>query len=162
MYTAPMPLPPGEFAPPRDEMAESTAIVVGTDLVQVSEVSKAMERFASAIFGGSSPKPSFRTAWKVPKSRRAASPRASQPKAALKVLRLTDQSFSWRSIEVARNPGGWCYLVLHGPMRLLPTRPVSWRSSLSMSHEGAYAQAVVVGQRRKTAGDEAKRPTVSS
>src|SRR4051812_43084053 len=45
MYTAPMPLPPGEYAPPRDEMAESTAIVVGTDLVQVSEVGKAMERF---------------------------------------------------------------------------------------------------------------------
>ena len=45
MYTLPMPSPPGEFAPPRDEMEESTAIVVGTDLVQVSEVGRAMERF---------------------------------------------------------------------------------------------------------------------
>jgi hypothetical protein len=30
-----------------------------------------------------------------------------------------------------------------------------------MTHEGAYAQAVVVGQRRKTLADERKNPTFS-
>jgi holo-[acyl-carrier protein] synthase len=163
MYTAPMPLPPGEFAPPRDEMAESTAIVVGTDLVQVSEVSKAMERFGERylrrLFTEAELSYCLESAEVAP-SRLAA--RFAAKEAALKVLRLTDQSFSWRSIEVARNPGGWCYLVLHGPMRLLANRAGFVAFSLSMSHEGAYAQAVVVGQRRKTLGDGPRPPALSS
>jgi hypothetical protein len=31
-----------------------------------------------------------------------------------------------------------------------------------MSHEGAYAQAVVVGQRRKTLADEPEKPALTS
>ena len=88
--------------------------------------------------------------------------RFAAKEAVLKVLRLTDQSFSWRSIEVARNPGGWCYVVLHGPMRHLANQAGFVAFSLSMTHEGAYAQAVVVGQRRKTLADEPKPPTLSS
>jgi holo-[acyl-carrier protein] synthase len=129
MYTGSMPLPPGEFAPPRDEMVESTAIVVGTDLVQVSEVSKAMERFGERylrrLFTEAELSYCLESAEVAP-SRLAA--RFAAKEAALKVLRLTDQSFSWRSIEVARNPGGWCYLVLHGPMRASPMKPDSWLS----------------------------------
>jgi hypothetical protein len=34
--------------------------------------------------------------------------------------------------------------------------------SLSMTHEGAYAQAVVVGQRRKRSDDEPRKPAFSS
>ena len=163
MYTGAMPLPPGEFAPPRDEMAESTAIVVGTDLVQVSEVSKAMERFGERylrrLFTDAELSYCLESAEVAP-SRLAA--RFAAKEAALKVLRLTDQSFSWRSIEVARNPGGWCYLVLHGPMHLLANQAGFVAFSLSMSHEGAYAQAVVVGQRRKTLADEPKKPALTS
>jgi holo-[acyl-carrier protein] synthase len=164
MYTASMPLPPGEYAPPRDEMAESTAIVVGTDLVQVSEVGKAMERFGERylrrLFTEAELSYCMESTAVAP-SRLAA--RFAAKEAALKVLRLTDQSFSWRSIEVARNPGGWCYLVLHEPMRQVADQAGFVAFSLSMTHEGAYAQAVVVGQRRKTSGDdESKKPTIAS
>ena len=163
MYTDPMPLPPGEHAPPRDEMAESTAIVVGTDLVQVSEVSKAMERFGERylrrLFTEAELSYCLESAEVAP-SRLAA--RFAAKEAVLKVLRLTDQSFSWRSIEVARNPGGWCYVVLHEPMRHLASQAGFVAFSLSMTHEGAYAQAVVVGQRRKTLADEPKPRTLSS
>jgi holo-[acyl-carrier protein] synthase len=163
MYTPSMPSLPGEFAPPRDEMAESTAIVVGTDLVQISEVSQAMERFGERylrrLFTDAELSYCMQNADVAP-SRLAA--RFAAKEAALKVLRLTDQSFSWRSIEVARNPGGWCYLVLHGPMRLLATQAGFVAFSLSMTHEGAYAQAVVVGQRRETIAEETKRPAITS
>src|SRR5262245_16376103 len=101
MYTAAMTSPPGEFAPPRDETAESTAIVVGTDLVQVSEVSQAMERFGERylrrLFTDAELSYCLENAAIAP-SRLAA--RFAAKEAALKVLRLTDQSFSWRSIEV--------------------------------------------------------------
>jgi holo-[acyl-carrier protein] synthase len=158
-----MPLPPGEFAPPRDEAAESTAIVVGTDLVQVSEVGKAMERFGERYLRKLFTEAELSYCMEAPEvapSRLAA--RFAAKEAALKVLRLTDQSFSWRSIEVARNPGGWCYLVLHGPMRDLANQAGFVAFSLSMTHEGAYAQAVVVGQRRKRSGEEPRNPALSS
>jgi len=163
MYTALMPLPPGDVAPAPDELAESTAIVVGTDLVQVSEVTKAMERFGERylrrLFTDAELSYCLESPAVAP-SRLAA--RFAAKEATLKVLRLTDQSFSWRSVEVARHPAGWCYLVLHGPMRLLADQAGFVAFSLSMSHEGAYAQAVVVGQRRKTPADELKKPTLSS
>jgi holo-[acyl-carrier protein] synthase len=156
MYTDPM--PPGAVAPPRDEMAESISIVVGTDLVQVSEVGKAMERFGERylhrLFTEAELSYCLESAEVAP-SRLAA--RFAAKEAALKVLRLTDQSFSWRCIEVARNRGGWCYLVLHGPMRDLASRAGFVAFSLSMTHEGAYAQAVVVGQRKETLTDESSR-----
>jgi len=158
-----MPSPPGDLASPRDEMAESTAIVVGTDLVQVSEVSKAMERFGERylrrLFTDAELSYCLESAEVAP-NRLAA--RFAAKEAALKVLRLTDQSFSWRAIEVARSPAGWCYLVLHGPMRQLANQAGFVAFSLSMTHEGAYAQAVVVGQRRKMLGDESKKQTLSS
>jgi holo-[acyl-carrier protein] synthase len=144
-------------------MAESTAIVVGTDLVQVSEVSKAMERFGERylrrLFTEAELSYCLESVEIAP-SRLAA--RFAAKEAALKVLRLTDQSFSWRSIEVARYPGGWCYLVLHGPMRTLASQAGFVAFSLSMSHEGAYAQAVVVGQRRKTSADDPRPRALSS
>jgi holo-[acyl-carrier protein] synthase len=163
MYSDPMSLPPGEPAPPYDDTVESVAIVVGTDLVQVSEVSKAMERFGERylrrLFTDAELSYCMQSIDVAP-SRLAA--RFAAKEAAVKVLRLTDQSFSWRSIEVARNPGGWCYLVLHGAMRQLADQAGFVAFSLSMTHEGAYAQAVVVGQRRKTAADEPRNPSLAS
>jgi holo-[acyl-carrier protein] synthase len=144
-------------------MAESTAIVVGTDLVQVSEIGKAMERFGERYLRRLFTEAELSYCLETPNvapSRLAA--RFAAKEAALKVLRLTDQSFSWRAIEVARNPGGWCYLVLHGPMRLLAKQAGFVAFSLSMSHEGDYAQAVVVGQRRKTSADETTQPAFTS
>jgi holo-[acyl-carrier protein] synthase len=158
-----MPLPPGECAPPRDELAESTAIVVGTDLVQVREIDKAMQRFGERylrrLFTDAELSYCLENVAVAP-SRLAA--RFAAKEAALKVLRLADQSFSWRSIEVARNPGGSCDLVLHGSMRDLADEAGFVAFSLSMSHEGEYAQAVVVGQRRKTATHGPKRPIDAS
>jgi holo-[acyl-carrier protein] synthase len=144
-------------------MAESIAIVIGTDLVQVSEVEKAMERFGERylkrLFTDAELSYCLENA-AVAASRLAA--RFAAKEAALKVLRLTDQPFSWRSIEVTRNAGGWCHLVLHGPMRHLAHHAGFVAFSLSMSHEGAYAHAVVVGQRRATYLDESTKAAFNS
>ena len=61
----------------------------------------------------------------------------------MKVLRPVDARPDWRAIEVRRDPGGWCEISLsagrgHGPEAEIGSL------SVSMSHEGGIANAVVV------------------
>ncbi|MET0592821.1 MAG: 4'-phosphopantetheinyl transferase superfamily protein, partial [Polyangiaceae bacterium] len=134
---------------------------IGTDLVELDRFRTTLERTPSIVERlFTEGERAYALKRNDPTERFAA--RFAAKDAALKVLRLTDQSFSWRSIEVARNPGGWCYIVLHGPMRHLADQAGFVAFSLSMTHEGAYAQAVVIGQRRKRSGEESKKPSLSS
>ena len=55
----------------------------------------------------------------------------------------------WRYIEVERDPGGWCDIVLHGDVREMARRQGLTDFALSMSHERAYAVATVVARRAK-------------
>jgi holo-[acyl-carrier protein] synthase len=134
-------------------MMDSTAIVVGTDLVQVSEVESAMGRFGNRylhrLFTSGELEYCMENAGTAA-SRLAA--RFAAKEALLKVLRLVDPPFPWRAIEIARSKEGWCYLVLHDSIRELSNRAGFFAFSLSMSHDGGYAQAVVVGQRREGLG----------
>lgn len=118
---------------------------VGIDLVQVAEVSRSLERFghryvnrlftpAEAAYCDADP----RTAAERFAARFAAK------EAVFKALRAADEAMDWRSIEVRRTPGGWCDIVLHGPAAALAERLGVTELSLSMSHEAAYATAVVV------------------
>ena len=62
------------------------------------------------------------------------------------VIFVTDPRHSLsRTIEVVRTTGGWCELALHGAARELAKNAKIEAFSLSMSHEGDYATAVVVG-----------------
>ncbi|MEO8227658.1 MAG: 4'-phosphopantetheinyl transferase superfamily protein [Gemmatimonadota bacterium] len=118
---------------------------VGIDLVHVEEVSRSLERFgrryvnrlftpAEAAYCDAEP----RTAAERFAVRFAAK------EAVFKALRAADEAIDWRSVEVRRSPGGWCDIVLHGPMAALAERSGVTELSLSMSHEAAYATAVVV------------------
>ena len=157
------PWPPGELEPARDEMAESTAIVVGTDLVQVSEVAKAMDRFGERylhrLFTDAELSYCLESAEVAASRLRRVSPPKKQRSRCCGSP--TSHSPGDRS-RLRRNPGGWCYLVLHGPMRELAHRSGFVGFSFSITHEGAYAQAVVVGQRRKTLADAPREPESAS
>jgi holo-[acyl-carrier protein] synthase len=112
---------------------------VGVDLVRIREVRESLEQFGDrylrrvftdgeiAYCGGDASKLAARFAAK---------------EAAIKVLRVF---VTWRDIEVRRSEGGWCELHLHG-QAAAAARAAGLRSfSVSLSHEGDYAAAVVAG-----------------
>jgi holo-[acyl-carrier protein] synthase len=70
--------------------------------------------------------------------------RFAAKEAAVKVLRPRDARPEWRSIEVRRDPGGWCELVLTGSAAELAREASINSLSVSLSHEGDMANAVVV------------------
>jgi len=74
--------------------------------------------------------------------------RFAAKEAACKALRVGDARLDWRWIEVVRRPDGACRLVLHREMRALARRRGAHTLRVTMSHDGAYAIAVVLGERR--------------
>jgi holo-[acyl-carrier protein] synthase len=70
--------------------------------------------------------------------------RFAAKEATLKVLRPRDEGIPWSAIEVRRDPSGWVEVELSGPARTLAVDTGVSELSLSISHEGGFATAVVV------------------
>jgi holo-[acyl-carrier protein] synthase len=70
--------------------------------------------------------------------------RFAAKEAAAKVLRPGDESLPWRSIEIRRAPEGSIDLLLTGEALALADRQGLRSFAVSMSHDGAYATAVVI------------------
>jgi holo-[acyl-carrier protein] synthase len=124
-------------------------VLVGFDLVQISQVQDSILRFGDRYLTrvytdrellqvGSTP-PQMAT--------RLASSFAAK-EATLKVLRPDARWLDWRSIEVVRTSGGWAEVVLHGAAAALAKRRRVGRLAVTMSHEADYAGAVVIGMGR--------------
>ena len=71
--------------------------------------------------------------------------RFAAKEAAMKVLRPGDAAVPWPSIEVVRDATGVPVLTLHGPAAELAATASLTEFALSLTHEDAYAAAVVVG-----------------
>ena len=70
--------------------------------------------------------------------------RFAAKEATFKALRHGDRATDWRSVEVVRTSGGACGLSLHGGA-LAAARTAGFTDfSVSMSHEGDHAIAVVM------------------
>jgi holo-[acyl-carrier protein] synthase len=115
---------------------------VGIDLVQASTVAEALaehgERYLQRVY----------TATEIAQCggdplRLAA--RFAAKEAAMKVLRPGDAAVPWPSIEVVRDPEGVPVLTLHGPAAELAAGAGIREFAVSLTHEGQYAAAVVVG-----------------
>jgi holo-[acyl-carrier protein] synthase len=72
--------------------------------------------------------------------------RFAAKEATLKVLRPRGWWPDWRTIEVSRHPDGWCELQLVGAAACLAAEREIVALSVSLTHEGPLAAAVVVGQ----------------
>jgi len=70
--------------------------------------------------------------------------RFAAKEAVVKVLRPVDARPDWRSIEVRRDPGGWCEIALSAGAATMAEAASIRSLSVSMSHEGGIANAVVV------------------
>jgi holo-[acyl-carrier protein] synthase len=119
-------------------------IVVGVDLVQVSQVARSLDSLGEAYMRRicTADEIAYCNANPMMAPARFAA-RFAAKEATLKALRLDDQGLDLRAIEVKQMPGGWTDLLLHGHALQL-AQEAGWSSvSVSLSHEGDYACAVV-------------------
>ena len=72
--------------------------------------------------------------------------RFAAKEATLKVLRPADEAIPWSEIEVVRERSGWVTLALAGRALGAADSQGLKDFAVSISHEGAYATAVVVAE----------------
>ena len=70
--------------------------------------------------------------------------RFAAKEATIKVLRPVDHQPDWRSVEVRRDPAGWCTMALSGRAAVLADQAGITDLAVSLTHEGDLAAAVVV------------------
>jgi holo-[acyl-carrier protein] synthase len=70
--------------------------------------------------------------------------RFAAKEAAAKALRIGDEVIDWRSVEVVRGADGAPELVLHDAVARRASHGGVTAMSVSLTHEGEYAGAVVV------------------
>lgn len=73
--------------------------------------------------------------------------RFAAKEATIKILRPQDRSVPWRAVEVQSHPGGWCDLALSGEAARLAGAADIRGFSMSFTHEGQLAVAVVAAWR---------------
>jgi holo-[acyl-carrier protein] synthase len=123
-------------------------ISVGLDLVAVEAVRESLaashaERYLSRVYTEAEVR-DCQTADGVDPERLAA--RFAAKEATLKVLSAGDEGVPMDTIEVRREPTGRAYLALHGHAAELASRAGISDFSLSLTHEGGFAAAVVVAE----------------
>jgi holo-[acyl-carrier protein] synthase len=129
--------------------AGTSPLVVGTDIVEVRDVRRALsdfgERYLNRVFT------SAEITYCLGRGLDAASylaARFAAKEAAMKVLRAgPDDAIPWKEIESVRTPDGHCELALSGRARARADDEGFRGFSMSLSHEAEYATAVVVGYR---------------
>jgi holo-[acyl-carrier protein] synthase len=130
--------------------AGSQSMSVGIDLVQLSRIRESLatfgDRFLHRVFTDGEVAYATATPELTP-ARLAA--RFAAKEATVKALDLVERGVGWREIEVTRGPSGAPQLVLHGAARAAAVEAGDPTLSLSLSHEGDYATAVVISARRE-------------
>ncbi|MBK5305571.1 MAG: 4'-phosphopantetheinyl transferase superfamily protein [Frankiaceae bacterium] len=125
---------------------------VGIDLIAVEDVAAALsahgERYLARVYTDREVQDCAGPAGPDP-LRLAA--RFAAKEATMKVLRPGDAAVPWPSVEVRRNPGGDVELALTGAAKALAEDAGLSGFAVSLTHDGAYAAAVVVADHAPTA-----------
>jgi holo-[acyl-carrier protein] synthase len=118
---------------------------VGTDLVPVSHVADSVARFGDRYVGRVYTAHEVSCCQGTPTAVAAGlAARFAAKEATIKVLRPVDHQPDWRSIEIRRDPAGWCGVHLtDGAARLAREQGIS-NLAVSLTHEAGMAAAVVV------------------
>lgn len=118
---------------------------VGTDLVQISRIAESIERFGDRFIRRlfTEGEIAYATSSASLQAERFAA-RFSAKEAVIKALSLSEVGLDWKQIEVVRAANGECALQLHGTALAAAVEAGIRETSLSLSHEGDYATAVVV------------------
>ena len=131
-------------------------IRVGLDLVAVASVEDSLraahgDRYLERLFTEREVA-DCRTAAGIDPERLAA--RFAAKEATFKVLPAADPGVPWRDVEVRREASGRVHLELRGRAAELATEATIVDLSLSLTHEGGFAAAVVVAECRRSASPE--------
>lgn len=128
--------------------SEGDAVSVGIDLTSVEDIRKAVSEFGDRYLHR------LFTAHELQDCQGRADPaphlaaRFAAKEAAFKALKLVGAQPPWTSIELWSLPDGRCELRLSGAAAQLAWERGIERLSVSLSHEGDMAAAVVVGSPR--------------
>jgi len=132
----------------------SGRVSVGVDMVRVSEVMESLvwfgQRYADRVFTAHE---QASCTGELEVRARGLAARFAAKEATMKVLRPTTDVPAWTSIEVQRQPAGWCEISLSGAAQTLAEQAGIEDFSVSFTHEGDSATAVVVavsGERNHT------------
>lgn len=134
------------FPPSLDisHLSAGAGLQVGIDLVQISRIQHSMDhfgdRFIERVF--TEHESAYAGAAPALQSERLAA-RFAAKEAALKALGLAGKGVGWRDMEVFRHPDGQCQLRLHARAADMAARRGLVQVALSLSHDGAYAAAIV-------------------
>ena len=128
--------------------AHRVRVSVGVDLVQLSRVEESLTRFGDRFLRRvfTEGEIAYATAAPSQTSKRLAA-RFAAKEATVKALDLVERGVGWREIEVGRGPSGAPTLLLHGGALAAAEEAGVEHLSLSLSHEGDYATAVVITTR---------------
>ncbi|MES2635080.1 MAG: holo-ACP synthase [Pseudomonadota bacterium] len=124
--------------------ASPGGVRLGFDLVQVSQIAESICAFGSRFTDRFFTMGELQYSQRGSRDERLAA-RFAAKEAVIKALALSEAGIDWREIEVVQLPQGGCELALHGRVaQLAAARGVTDRAlSLSLSHDGDYAGAVV-------------------
>ena len=124
---------------------------VGIDLVEVEEVQTALARFGDRYLERVFTPHELACATGEGDGRaRQLAARFAAKEAAMKALGLADGSPPWRSIEVRRDQGGRCTLLLTGHAAELADRAGVRELKVNLTRAGSLAAAVVLALGRDT------------
>ncbi len=117
---------------------------LGFDLVQISQIARSVHEFGPRFTGRFFTPGELRYSESGSRDERLAA-RFAAKEAVIKALGLSEAGIDWRDIEVMQLPQGGCKLALHGRVaRLACQEGITGEAmSLSLSHDGDYAGAVV-------------------
>lgn len=131
--------------PALDAFRGGDSVRVGTDLCSVQDVADSVERYGDRYLRRVYTDHELEYCSSDPAhSAERLAARFAAKEATVKVLRPNDARPDWRTIEVRRDPSGWCELSLTGSAARLARAGRIGALALSMSHDGGVANAVVV------------------
>lgn len=122
-----------------------SGLTVGVDLVRTQSVAESVAEFGERYLRRVFTDGEVAYARSVPdlmNARLAA--RFAAKEAAMKALDLSERGVGWRDIEVTRSASGAPSIALHGEAAAAHAERGEPALSVSLSHEGEYATAVVV------------------
>jgi holo-[acyl-carrier protein] synthase len=127
----------------------------GIDLVHVPCVRASLERFGERYLARVYTAGEIADAGVDPVRRpERLAARFAAKEATIKALGLTDTGVAWTDMEVRRAADGHCTLRLHGAVRRQADALGADTIALSLTHDGDYAAAVVVVDRRDRLSEE--------
>ncbi len=126
-------------------MSMGTAIRVGADVVAIHQVAESVDHFGARYLQRVYTPHELSSCAGPPATRTASlAARFAAKEAAIKVLRPRGHQPDWRSLEVRRDPEGWCTMALTGHAAALAEQAGIAELAVSLTHEGDVAAAVVV------------------